>query len=307
LVRGKADERSSEDCSTSSQSGGATIPGASREALAASQGDPKVRVYWLGQAGFVFQAGGRRLLIDPYLSDTLADKYRGSATPHERMASPPIDLPGLGKVDLVLATHHHTDHMDPGTLSPLAQAQPSIRFVVPRASRTEALKRIDASENRLVLLDAGETFEPWPGLSVAALRAAHETLELDEKGDHRFLGYGLVFRRAGRADVTVIHSGDTIPFKGQLEEIRQLRPDLLLLPVNGRSAALTARGIPGNLTLDEAVALTIDSGAPTMIAHHHGLFAFNTLPLEIIERKARESGLPVRLIAAREGLEVGIG
>jgi len=62
--------------------------------LAASEGDPKVLMYWLGQAGFVFQAGGRRLLIDPYLSDTLADKYRGSATPHERMASPPIDLRG---------------------------------------------------------------------------------------------------------------------------------------------------------------------------------------------------------------------
>lgn len=114
--------------------------------LAANEEDPAVLVYWLGQAGFVFQAGGRRLLIDPYLSDTLADKYRGSATPHERMASPPIGLHGLGKVDLILATHHHTDHMDPGTLSPLAQAQPSLRFVVPRASRVEALNRIGASE-----------------------------------------------------------------------------------------------------------------------------------------------------------------
>jgi L-ascorbate metabolism protein UlaG (beta-lactamase superfamily) len=275
--------------------------------LAANEEDPTVLVYWLGQAGFVFQAGGRRLLIDPYLSDTLADKYRGSATPHERLTSPPIDLRGLGKVDLVLATHHHSDHMDPGTLSPLAQAQPSLRFVVPRASRVEALNRIGASENRLVLLDAGEKFEPWPGLSVVALRGAHETLERDEEGNHRFLGYGLVFRQAGRPDVTVIHSGDTIPFKGQLEEIGKLRPNLLLLPVNGRSRALAARGIPGNLTLDEAVALTIDSGAPAMIAHHYGLFAFNTLPLEIIERKACEPGLPVRLIPAREGWEVRIG
>jgi hypothetical protein len=44
-----------------------------------------------------------------------------------------------------------------------------------------------------------------------------------------------------------------------------------------------------------------------MIAHHHGPFAFNTLPLEIIDRKAREPGLPVQLIPAREGLEVGMG
>ncbi len=142
---------------------------------------------------------------------------------------------------------------------------------------------------------------------MVALRAAHETLERDEEGNHRFLGYGFVFRQVGRPDVTVIYSGDTIPFEGQLEEIRNLRPDLLLLPVNGRSAALAARGIPGNLTLDEAVALTIDSSAPAMVAHHHGLFAFNTLPLETIERKARESGLPIRLIPAREGIEIRIG
>ena len=57
----------------------------------------------------------------------------------------------------------------------------------------------------------------------------------------------------------------------------------------------------------DPLAFTIDSGAPAMIVHHHGPFAFNTLPLEIIDRKAREPGLPVQLIPAREGLEVGMG
>ena len=156
-------------------------------------------------------------------------------------------------------------------------------------------------------MDAGDIVEPWPGLSVVALRAAHETLERDEDGHHRFLGYALVFRREGRPDVTIVHSGDTVPFEGQGAEIARLRPDLLLLPVNGRSEALSARGVPGNLTLDEAVALTIESGAPAMIAHHHGLFAFNTLPLAVIERKAAEPGLPVRVIPAIEGLEVRVG
>jgi hypothetical protein len=48
-------------------------------AAASSMG---ITLYWLGQAGFVIQAGGRRLVIDPYLSDTLAEKYEGTATPH---------------------------------------------------------------------------------------------------------------------------------------------------------------------------------------------------------------------------------
>lgn len=71
------------------------------------------------------------------------------------------------------------------------------------------------------------------------------------------------------------------------------RPDLLLLPVNGRSEALAARGIAGNLTLDEAVTLTVESEAPAMIAHHYRLFAFNTLPVADIERRVAEPGLPI--------------
>lgn len=258
-------------------------------------------LHWLGQAGFLVQAGGRRILIDPYLSDTLAAKYRGTATPHERLMPAPIDVDTLGRVDLVLVTHHHTDHMDPGTLGPLARRHASLRFVVPRASRAEAVRRAGVTEERLILLDAGERVDIWPGLAVVAVRAAHETLERDAEGNHRFLGYALLVGK-GRG-VTVLHTGDTVPFEGQADEVARLRPDLLLVPVNGRSAA---RGVPGNMTLDEALDLTSRTGAAAMIAHHHGLFAFNTLPLAVIEQRAAAPDLPTRLLPAREGLEVRV-
>jgi L-ascorbate metabolism protein UlaG (beta-lactamase superfamily) len=119
--------------------------------------------------------------------------------------------------------------MDPGTLAPLAQLHPDLRFVAPRASRAKALKRTGATNDRLVPVDAGQLIEPWPGLSIVALRAAHETLETDIEGNQRFLGYALTFREEGR-DVSIIHSGDTIPFAGQGEEYRRARPDLLCCP-----------------------------------------------------------------------------
>lgn len=40
---------------------------------------------WLGQAGFALRAEGCRWLVDPYLSDFLAQKYRGSEFPHDRL------------------------------------------------------------------------------------------------------------------------------------------------------------------------------------------------------------------------------
>lgn len=263
-----------------------------------------VVLHWLGQAGFVITAGPLRVLVDPYLSDSLAEKYRDTATPHERLMPAPIAVDAVPRLDLVLITHHHTDHMDPATLGPLATAQPALRFVVPAASRAEAERRIGVGPERLIPLDAGETVVPVAGLTVTALRAAHETLERDAQGRHRFLGYALRFGFPGRREITIVHSGDTVPFAGQVEEVAAMAPDVLLLPVNGRSDALAARGIAGNFTLDEAVAFAAGVGAPAMVAHHHGMFAFNTRPLAEIEAYAARSDLPVRLVPARRGLEL---
>lgn len=47
-------------------------------------------LWWLGQAGFLIEMAGHRLVIDAYLSDTLAAKYRGTATgPGPRRAGRP--------------------------------------------------------------------------------------------------------------------------------------------------------------------------------------------------------------------------
>ena len=85
------------------------------EVLAAPPGEA-LRLCWLGQAGFVIDGGGLRAVIDPYLSDSLAEKYRGKAFAHRRMMPAPVAPDGIAHVDLVLATHAHTDHLDLGTL-----------------------------------------------------------------------------------------------------------------------------------------------------------------------------------------------
>lgn len=121
-------------------------------------------LYWLGQAGFVIESaphGSYRLLVDPYLSDSLARKYAGTRYTHRRMMAAPIP-PGTKstQLDLILCTHHHTDHMDPDTLRPLAAAFPDLRFVVPAASTEETCQRCGVGMNRLTPLDAGDRVEP---------------------------------------------------------------------------------------------------------------------------------------------------
>lgn len=250
-------------------------------------------LYWLGQAGFVIDADGYRLVIDPYLSDSLAEKYRGRLYPHQRMMAAPVTTDGLGDVDLVLSTHQHTDHMDPQTLQPLLGSRPAVKLVAPLAAEQEALKRSGIGPDRLLLLDAGHRIDPLPGVSVTATRSAHETLERDAAGHYKFLGY--VIEIAG---LRLWHSGDTIPYDGMIAEVAALKPDIALLPVNGRSAELLANGVPGNLALAEAIDITREIGAKVLVAHHFGMFAFNTADPADIDRAAHNISGPRLLRAA---------
>ncbi|WP_210528811.1 MBL fold metallo-hydrolase [Rubellimicrobium arenae] len=238
-------------------------------------------IVWLGQAGFVVDGAGLRVVIDPYLSDSLEEKYRGSALDHRRQMPAPVAPDGIRHVTAVLSTHAHGDHMDPGTLPGLLAANPGAVLVAPAHSTAQALERGGIGPDRLRPIDAGQTLTLGPGLEVTATRAAHESLETDAEGRHRWLGFAL--RLAG---ATVFHSGDTIPFEGQVEEVRALRPDVMLLPVNGRG-----KGVPGNMTPDEAASLARGAGAGAAILHHFGLFAFNTVPrpeLDVVVARVRD-------------------
>lgn len=246
-------------------------------------------LHWLGQAGFWIDTGAHRILIDPYLSDSLARKYAGQANDHRRMMPVPVVPEALPRPDVVLVTHAHTDHMDPETLGPLHRRFPDLPFVVPAARLEVARPRIGAAA-RLVAVDAGQTLEPVPGLTLHVLPAAHETFERDAAGRHPFLGYALA-----SGGLRLAHSGDTIPYPGQADRLRAFGVDVLLLPVNGRDAARLAAGIPGNLTLAEAIALARAAEASCLVPHHFGMFAFNTLDPARIDAAAASGVVPVIL------------
>ncbi len=246
-------------------------------------------LWWLGQSGFLLQWAGRHALLDPYLSDSLTAKYAGSGRPHVRMTERVVAPEALAFAGLVTVSHGHTDHLDGETLRPLLAGNPHLRVVVPEAVRDLAAARLGCDAGRLDGLDDGADLEA-AGFRITAIASAHETVERDERGRCRFLGYVLRFGRW-----TLYHAGDTVPYPGLAERLRSFRPDVAILPINGRGPE---RGVPGNLDGPEAAGLARAARAAVVIPCHYEMFAFNTVSPEAFRAEAERLGQPAAVLRA---------
>ena len=126
--------------------------------IAAADNDPaRFHLWWLGQSGFLLKWKAHTVLFDPYLSDSLTQKYAATERPHIRMTERCIAPDRLGFVDLVTSSHAHTDHFDAATLVPLAQARTRpLPLLLPRANSALAGERLTGAPLELHGLDAGE-------------------------------------------------------------------------------------------------------------------------------------------------------
>jgi Predicted Zn-dependent hydrolases of the beta-lactamase fold len=79
--------------------------------------------------------GGKRILIDPYLSDSLTKKYAATGKPHVRMSECVMDPEVLKNISVVTSSHNHTDHLDAETLIPVLKNNHGIKFIIPEANR----------------------------------------------------------------------------------------------------------------------------------------------------------------------------
>jgi L-ascorbate metabolism protein UlaG (beta-lactamase superfamily) len=234
-------------------------------------------IWWLGQSGFLIKSGTGILVIDPYLSEHLTRKYEGTSRPHVRMTRAPLRGADLYRVDIVLASHKHSDHLDQETVSGLLAASPDARLVLP-ASLVEHAAAIGLPSDRFSGIDAGEMVER-AGFRVRAVASAHERIDCDADGRHLYLGY--VIETEG---LRLYHSGDSLAYDGLAEALGREPFDVLLLPINGRNSA---RGVPGNMNAAEAVDLAARVRPRYLVPHHYDMFVFNTVAVEEFETEAR--------------------
>lgn len=215
-------------------------------------------IWWIGQSGFIVRGAGVTTYIDPYLNPS-----------PRRLVPPPLRPEQVGNADLVLCTHDHDDHVDPIALPGIATASPQAKILVPGVAKDKVIGLgIPAPQIVVPPVDEPVAFGP---LTVTAIPAAHEALDYTPERGYPYLGY--VVRLNG---VTLYHAGDCTMYEGLTERLKLHRPDVVLLPINGRDWKRTHKSIIGNMTYREAADLAVEVGADLMIPMHYGMFAHNT-------------------------------
>ena len=197
----------------------------------------------------------------------------------------------------MLASHKHSDHLDPGTLPDLLAASPRAILALPKSIVEYAAEQLGIARDRLVGLDAGHTVER-AGFRVRAVPSAHEGLDTDANGHHLYLGF--VIECAGRR---LYHSGDSLAYPGLVEHLGNDPFDVLFLPINGRDPG---RGVPGNMTAAEAVDLAAAVRPQFVVPHHYDMFTFNTVSSGVFATEARRlpAGVEPRILSCGERWEI---
>jgi L-ascorbate metabolism protein UlaG (beta-lactamase superfamily) len=267
---------------------------------------------------------GWRILLDPYLSDSLTTKYAATDKPHVRMTERVIAPERLRGIHLVTCSHNHTDHLDAETLIPLRKANADFLLLHPSANGEFIRQRlgwamepaVGIDHHEIYLCDRGTLAYAYsrsdaPGnapmitrdeyndsrVVIHGIAAAHNDLEHDEQGRARFLGYVLHLGRKW----TIYHSGDTLRYPGLAETLEeQATIDLALLPINGNKPE---RRVAGNLDGREAAQLAHEIGAKLVVPCHYEMFEFNTAdPRELFVPECERLGQAYRVLQAGESL-----
>ncbi|WP_274362853.1 MBL fold metallo-hydrolase [Paenibacillus thermotolerans] len=221
-----------------------------------------VAVWFVGQESIILKGKETVIYIDPWVSDELERKGA------KRDFEPPFRPEDIRRADVCLITHEHDDHLDEGTIRVMARSCPETRYVAPVFCRDKLLN-CGATEDRLTIAATGEPLT-FGEAHIVPVPAAHESLETDEHGRHRYVGY--VINMNG---VTVYHAGDTVVYPGLVDSLANYKIDLGLLPINGGDYFRRERGIVGNMDYREAAEVAVASGMETVIPLHYDGFGSN--------------------------------
>ncbi|RMF15054.1 MAG: MBL fold metallo-hydrolase [Candidatus Dadabacteria bacterium] len=241
-----------------------------------------IQATWIGHSSFLVQSGGFNLLTDPIYSERCSPvQFAGPA----RYADPGVPFDRLPRIDLVVQSHNHYDHLDERTVLALPRTTP---FIVPLGVGRWLRKR-GFSEVREA--DWWQTIDIHDGLRATAVPAQHFSGRQLVGDRNATLWCGWIIEAGDRV---IYFAGDSGygPFFREIGE-RVPEIDLALIPIG----AYSPRWFMAPVHCDpfEAVRIFQDVGARHAIGMHWGTFRLTSEPMAEpplwLERGLDEAGI----------------
>ena len=202
-----------------------------------------MKITWLGQAGLLLDNGKTKIMIDPYLSNSVEkvepQNFRRVPVNEEFLSVTP---------DILIFTHDHLDHYDPETAPVfLNRFEKKMTVLSPKSVWQKARS---FGNHNYVLFDR---FSEWSeyGFRISAVKAAHS--------DPCAVGVIIEDTVEGK---TYYVTGDTL-YNSEIFDDLPAHIDAVFLPING---------VGNNMNMTDAARFAERTGARTVVPLHFGLF-----------------------------------
>ena len=200
-----------------------------------------MKIIYLGQAGFLFDKNGFKIMIDPYLSNSVE---KINPKNYRRVAGDESFL--KTKLNIMIFTHNHLDHNDLETVTHYISEDSNITVLSPKSVWDEV--RELGGSNNYVLFNRHTSWTE-SGIKITAVKAEHSEISsigvIIDDGEKKYY-----------------ITGDTL----YNEEIFKDIPDdiyALFLPING---------VGNNMNMTDASRFAKQINAKKVVPIHIGMF-----------------------------------
>ena len=201
-----------------------------------------MKVTWLGQGGFLFETDKLKIIVDPYLSDSVK-----KIQPHNFRRVPVEESFLKIKPNVIVLTHNHIDHTDPETLCHYLSKDTSVTVLASHNAWQIVRNEFGGIENNYVSFNVGTTWTEGDVI-FKAVYAEHS----DEKA------IGVIISYNGK---NYYVTGDTLYNEKVFASIND-KIDYVFMAVNGKG---------NNMNFDDGVKFAKRLNAKA-IPVHCGLF-----------------------------------
>jgi len=247
-----------------------------------------VTLAWLGHSTVLINFSGVTILTDPVLFPRIGIRLPGFTIGPKRLTAPALSFDELPKIDLVLLSHAHFDHLDLRTLQCF---NASTKIITARAT-SDLLKRtrfseaseLDWGECKTLNTDAGE-------IEITAFSVRHWGARMQRDTYRGYNGY--VIQRKGRR---IIFAGDTAMAESLAVLRRHGAIDLAMMSIGAYNPWIQSHSTP-----EQAVQMANAAGARFIMPVHHQTFRLSFEPFcEPIQRFEAALSKTLERIALRE-------